>query len=56
MIVVFDAQCLLCSGWVSFLLRHDRRRVFQFAYRYRVFGRRETCYLPRPEDADRFIE
>lgn len=31
MIVVFDAQCLLCSRWVAFLLRFDRRRVFRFA-------------------------
>lgn len=31
MIVVFDAQCLLCDGWVRFLLRHDRRRVLRFA-------------------------
>lgn len=31
MIVVFDAQCLLCNGWVQFLLRHDRRGVVQFA-------------------------
>ena len=31
MIVVFDAQCLLCSRWVRFLLRFDRRAVFQFA-------------------------
>lgn len=31
MIVVFDAQCLLCNGWVQFLLRHDRRGVFRFA-------------------------
>lgn len=31
MIVVFDAQCLLCNGWVQFLLRHDRQGVFQFA-------------------------
>jgi predicted DCC family thiol-disulfide oxidoreductase YuxK len=23
--------------------------------RYRIFGRRETCYLPRSEDAHRFI-
>jgi len=32
MIVVFDAKCLLCNGWVQFLLRHDRTGVFQFAY------------------------
>jgi predicted DCC family thiol-disulfide oxidoreductase YuxK len=31
LIVVFDAHCLLCSAWVRFLLRHDRRGVFRFA-------------------------
>lgn len=31
MIIVFDAKCLLCSAWVQFLLKHDRREVFQFA-------------------------
>lgn len=31
MIVVFDAQCLLCNGWVQFLLRHDRRGVLRYA-------------------------
>jgi predicted DCC family thiol-disulfide oxidoreductase YuxK len=30
-IIVFDAQCLLCNGWVRFLLKHDRRHVFRFA-------------------------
>jgi predicted DCC family thiol-disulfide oxidoreductase YuxK len=30
-IVVFDAQCLLCNGWVKFLLKHDRKQIFQFA-------------------------
>lgn len=31
MIVVFDAQCLLCSRWVRFVLRHDRHEVIRFA-------------------------
>jgi predicted DCC family thiol-disulfide oxidoreductase YuxK len=31
MIVVFDAKCLLCNGWVQFLLRHDHQGVFRFA-------------------------
>lgn len=31
MIIFFDAQCLLCNGWVKFLLRHDTRRMFRFA-------------------------
>ena len=31
MIVVFDAHCLLCSGSVQFLLRHDHRQLLRFA-------------------------
>lgn len=31
MIIVFDVQCLLCNGWVRFLLRHDRQEHFRFA-------------------------
>ncbi|MGH8783015.1 thiol-disulfide oxidoreductase DCC family protein [Paraburkholderia sp.] len=31
MILVFDARCLLCSSWVRFLLKRDRRKVFRFA-------------------------
>ncbi|MBT9510873.1 MAG: thiol-disulfide oxidoreductase DCC family protein [Acidovorax sp.] len=31
MIVVFDGQCLLCNGWVQFLLRHDRAQRLRFA-------------------------
>jgi predicted DCC family thiol-disulfide oxidoreductase YuxK len=30
-VIVFDGDCLLCSGWVDFLLRHDRRRRYRFA-------------------------
>ena len=128
MIVVFDAHCLLCSGSVQFLLRHDKHRRLSFATiqsdagrvmleragidavnpdsfvlvdgdrtwtetaavlrvanalgwpwrltwitwlipyplrdaiyrwiarnRYRWFGRREVCFLPDADDADRFI-
>lgn len=40
MIVVFDAQCLLCNGWVRFLLRHDRRQVMQFASIQGAAGKR----------------
>ncbi len=31
MIVVFDSKCLLCNGWVKFLLKHDRAGLIQFA-------------------------
>lgn len=40
MIVVFDAECLLCNGWVQFLLRHDRRAVLRFASIQGETGRR----------------
>jgi predicted DCC family thiol-disulfide oxidoreductase YuxK len=28
-IILFDGHCALCSGWVSFVLRHDRAAVFR---------------------------
>lgn len=30
-IIVFDGVCMLCNGWVQFLLRHDRKRRYRFA-------------------------
>ena len=29
--IVFDGVCLLCNGWVKFLLRHDTRARYRFA-------------------------
>ncbi|ETC87168.1 hypothetical protein XHC_3366 [Xanthomonas hortorum pv. carotae str. M081] len=29
--IVFDGVCLLCNGWVKFLLRHDRHGRYRFA-------------------------
>lgn len=40
MIVVFDAQCLLCNGWVQFLLRHDKKGVIRFASMQGAVGQR----------------
>ena len=127
-IIVFDAECVLCSANAQFVLRHDRERRFRLASmqndvgaalyrrfgidpdnpesmivvagdrvlkdsdailaiyaglgwpwkavsllrfvprllrdpayrwlarnRYRLFGRRETCWLPSPEDRDRVL-
>jgi predicted DCC family thiol-disulfide oxidoreductase YuxK len=28
-IIVFDGYCVLCSGWASFILRHDRRAIYR---------------------------
>lgn len=40
MVVVFDAQCLLCNGWVQFLLRHDRHGRIRFASMQGATGQR----------------
>lgn len=39
-IVVFDGVCVLCNGWVDFLLRRDRRGRFRFAAMQSPAGRR----------------
>ncbi|WP_426236783.1 thiol-disulfide oxidoreductase DCC family protein [Pararhizobium sp. DWP1-1-3] len=127
-IIVFDGECIFCSGWVNFVLRHDRQGRYRFitaqsalgaalyrhygldsrdyetnilieggiAYlksegslrmaaglgfpwrlasalriipksirdplyelvarnRYRIAGRRNTCFVPKPEHRARFI-
>lgn len=38
-IVVFDGVCVLCSGWVRFLLRFDRRGRYRFAALQSASGR-----------------
>ncbi|GHC09190.1 thiol-disulfide oxidoreductase DCC family protein [Thermomonas carbonis] len=30
-VIVFDGVCVLCNGWVGFLLRHDRRARYRYA-------------------------
>lgn len=40
MIVVFDAQCLLCSGWVQFILRRRHGGRIRFASIQGETGRR----------------
>jgi predicted DCC family thiol-disulfide oxidoreductase YuxK len=128
-VVVFDGVCVLCNGWIRFLLRRDREHRYHFAamqtpagrallerhgldpddpvslllvdgqgawtdtdaiarvlaglgapwrllswlitlvprfvrdpayrtvarHRYRWFGRHANCYLPSPEERDRFL-
>ena len=30
-VIVFDGVCVLCNGWVGFLLRHDLRGRYRYA-------------------------
>jgi predicted DCC family thiol-disulfide oxidoreductase YuxK len=39
-VIVFDGVCVLCNGWVGFLLRHDRKQRYRFAPMQGDAGRR----------------
>lgn len=38
-VIVFDGVCVLCNGWIGFLLRHDRERRYRFAAMQGSHGR-----------------
>ena len=38
-VIVFDGVCVLCNGWVRFLLRHDRAGRYRFAAMQSARGR-----------------
>ncbi|MBU8975535.1 thiol-disulfide oxidoreductase DCC family protein [Lysobacter sp. MMG2] len=38
-VIVFDGVCVVCNGWVRFLLRHDRRAHYRFAAMQSESGR-----------------
>ncbi|MBY5905332.1 DUF393 domain-containing protein [Rhizobium leguminosarum] len=29
-LIVFDGECVFCSGWVKFVLKHDKRQRYRF--------------------------
>lgn len=39
-IIVFDGACVLCSRWVDFILRHDRKGLYRLAAMQGATGRR----------------
>ncbi len=38
-LLVFDAECVFCSGWVKFALKHDRGAKYRFAAAQSEVGR-----------------
>lgn len=38
-IIVFDGVCVLCNGWIDFLLKHDVRERYRFAAMQTPAGR-----------------
>jgi predicted DCC family thiol-disulfide oxidoreductase YuxK len=29
-VIIFDGECIFCSGWINFVLRHDRQGRYRF--------------------------
>ncbi len=47
-LIVFDGECVLCSGFFHFMLRHDRRQRFRFATAQSALGQRLYAQLGLP--------
>lgn len=54
--IIFDGVCVLCNGWVKFVLRFDRRENFHFVIAQSDLG--EDIYAQlglKSDDYDTFI-
>ena len=47
-LIVFDGECVLCSGFFRFMLRHDRNKRFSFATAQGALGQRLYSALGLP--------
>ena len=55
-VIVFDGVCVLCNGWVGFLLRHDRGARYRFAAMQSDAGRALLAtHGLDPEDPTSFL-
>ncbi|MFV2053120.1 thiol-disulfide oxidoreductase DCC family protein [Aliiroseovarius sp. YM-037] len=49
-LIVFDGECVLCSGFFRFVLRHDQKERFAFAVAQSKLGERLYHALNLPTD------
>ena len=55
-IIVFDGVCVLCNGWVRFLLKHDRKGRYRFAAMQGETGQRLlAAHGLDPQDPSSFL-
>ena len=47
-VVMFDGECVLCSGFARFVLRFDRKARFRLASMQSVVGQRILAHLGLP--------
>src|ERR1700739_3338338 len=48
MVILFDGVCNLCSGFVRFVLKRDKNKVFQFASLQSKYGAELSAYYKLP--------
>lgn len=52
-IILFDGVCMLCSGWVRFVIQRDTAKLFRFTPIQSSYGRRLAVTLGiDPDDPD----
>lgn len=51
-LIVFDAECVFCSSFANFVLKHDRKGLFRFATAQSDLG--QSLYLKHGLDNRRF--
>lgn len=49
-IILFDAICVLCNGWVKFLIQHDHQARFKLASVQSELGQQILRYYQMPTD------
>jgi len=49
-IILFDAICVLCNGWVKFLLKYDQQTKFKLASVQSSLGQEILKYYQMPTD------
>ena len=55
-VIVFDGVCVLCNGWVGFLLRHDLRGRYRYAAMQSDAGRELLAsHALDPDDPASFL-
>jgi predicted DCC family thiol-disulfide oxidoreductase YuxK len=50
MIILFDGVCTLCNGFVQFILKKDKNKVFQFASLQSKYGKQFSAHFNLPID------
>lgn len=49
-IIVYDGHCVLCAGWVEFVLRRDKKKLYRFLSAQSPLGRALYVHYDLPPE------